>query len=75
MRIKLLTSLAGNGWNRNAGDVYDSEGAEAVALIAAGFAQPVRVEPAVETADLPGDQETASVQPAAPKPRRRNVSR
>jgi len=72
MQVTLLTSLAGTGWTRNAGDLHDCTEAEAAALIAAGFAVPVRVEPAVvETADLSGDQETATLQPKNVRPSRR----
>lgn len=44
MKIKMLTSMSGPNDQRARGDEIDVEDAEAVRLIEAGFAEPVRSE-------------------------------
>ena len=41
MKIKMLTSLAGQFFERQVGDVYDADPAEAKRLIERGMAEPI----------------------------------
>ena len=41
MKIKLLTSMAGQFFDRQVGDIYDAEPAEAKRLVERGLAEPV----------------------------------
>ena len=41
MKIKLLTSMAGQFFDRQVGDIYDAEPAEAKRLVDRGLAEPV----------------------------------
>lgn len=55
MRAKLRVALAGDP-PRRPGSIV--EGADALALVQAGFATPLREEPVMETADAPKVEKT-----------------
>lgn len=59
MKIKLLVSRATATGAENRGDVIDAPDAEAIRMIEAGQAEPMRVVP-VETADKPARAEKAA---------------
>lgn len=59
MKIKLLVSRAGPAGVQNRGDEIDVSGAEAVRMIEAGQAEPVRAA-SVERAVKPGKPERAA---------------
>lgn len=46
MRVRLLTGIAGANFSYGPGDIADFDAAEAKRLIAAGYAEEIRVETA-----------------------------
>jgi hypothetical protein len=61
MQIKILVSLAGDGFSWNPGETIEAEDAECVRLIEAGYAEPVRA-PAIEKATASKREKAVSVQ-------------
>lgn len=64
MRAKLTVAMACDP-PRRPGDIFD--GQEALDLVKAGFAVPIREEPEIETADAPNAPERAIRKPRAKK--------
>ncbi|CAM3092039.1 hypothetical protein PANO111632_02645 [Paracoccus nototheniae] len=68
MKIRMLTGLSGPLFNLVAGDLHETDEAEAGRLIAAGFAEPADETatraPAVETGTRPAPAEAAVKKPA-----------
>lgn len=60
MKIKMLTSQAGVDFVRNPGDELDVPDAEAIRMIEAGIAEPVRVEAKMEKTVLRARTEKAN---------------
>lgn len=59
MKVKLLVSRVGAGWAQSRGEIVEVSDSDAVSMIQAGQAEPVRAAP-VERAAKPGRPEKAA---------------